>query len=65
MAFTREQLIKLKEAYASGVLRIRLGEQEVMYKTEAEMRKTIERMEAELFARKKPRYVTLTFTKGL
>ena len=65
MSFNLEQLKKLKEAYATGVLKVKFGDNEVVYKSEAEMRKTIEKLETEIQGAKKPILSTPHFTKGL
>ncbi|MBI2603240.1 MAG: hypothetical protein HYW48_09295 [Deltaproteobacteria bacterium] len=48
MKFTNEQLEKLMQAYASGALRVRFGEREVVYRSEEELRRAIERVAKEL-----------------
>lgn len=65
MAFTKEQLCKLKEAYATGTFRVRYGDHDVTYKSEAEMRKIIERMERELGQTPKANLTQFTYRKGL
>lgn len=63
--FTREQLEKLKAAYASGVLRVRLNELELSYQTGAEMLKAIRVIENELNKDGKKFSVVAKFEKGL
>ena len=62
---TVEQLNELKRAYASGALRVRFGDMDITYKSELEMRRTIERVERELGVGAKTRLVTPRFSKGL
>jgi hypothetical protein len=63
--FTIEQLEKLKVAYASGVLRVRLNEMEMVYQTSAEMLKAIRVMENELRTKKKASFIIPKFNSGL
>jgi hypothetical protein len=63
--FTQSQLEKLKNAYASGVLKVRFGDQEVVYKSEEEMHRTIEKLSAEINGRPGPRIKPLRTSKGL
>lgn len=63
--FTSEQLEKLKAAYASGVLRVRLNEMEMVYQTSAEMLKAIRVMENELRTKSRVSFVVPKFSKGL
>ena len=65
MPFTVSQLEKLKSAYASGVLKVRFGDQEVIYKSEEEMRRTIEKLSGEINGRPGPRIRPLRASKGL
>jgi hypothetical protein len=62
---TTKQLIELKRAYATGALRVRFGDTDITYKSEAEMRRTIERLERELGLLTKPSLMTPRFSKGL
>jgi phage-related minor tail protein len=62
---TTQQLAELKRAYATGALRVRFGETDITYKSEAEMRRTIDRLERELGVLTKPTLVTPRFSKGL
>lgn len=63
-SFNKEQLDKLKKAYATGILRVRLGDNLIEYKSEEEMRRTIERIEREL-GKKRRTFTQLRFSKGL
>jgi hypothetical protein len=63
--FSQSQLDKLKSAYASGVLKVRFGDQEVVYKSEEEMRRTIENLSAEINGRAGPKIKPLRTSKGL
>jgi hypothetical protein len=63
--FTLEQLQKIKEAYASGVLRVHFGDQIVQYKSEAEMRRIIAKIEAELGKKPVMTRLLVTYGKGL
>jgi hypothetical protein len=65
MSFTTTDLDQLRAAYASGVLRVRFGDQEVTYKSEEDMRRTIERIERELYGKKPIKTITPKFSKGL
>lgn len=67
MKFTDEQLEKLREAYASGALEVRLGNEKIVYKSNNEMMKAIRTIEHELGYSKpqKVRSITTTFGKGL
>ena len=62
--FNQDNLNKLKKAYATGILRVRLGDNLIEYKSEEEMRRTIERIEREL-GKGKNRFVQLKYNKGL
>ncbi len=63
--FTDEHLKKIKEAYASGVLRVQFGDQIVHYKSEVEMRRIIAKIEAELGKKTVMSILPVTFSKGL
>lgn len=64
--FSKEQLAKLKAAYASGVLRYRHGETEVTYQSMEEMRKAISRMEREMGRKERRiRLSTVEYSRGL
>ena len=63
-SFNKEQLDKLKKAYATGILRVRLGDNLIEYKSEEEMRRTIERIEREL-GKKRRTFTQFRFSKGL
>ncbi len=65
MPSIEKQLKTLKAAYASGVNRVRFGDQEITYKTEEEMRRIIERLERQLNGAHKIKFVTPRFSKGL
>ena len=68
MAYTHEQLQNLKNAYASGVLEVRVNSNEkTIYKSNAEMREAIRDMEQELGVRKRnrPTAIRPTYGKGL
>jgi hypothetical protein len=52
MAFTLEQLNKLKDAYAQGALKVRYGDKEVTYRSVSEMKQVIHDMEKALGLRK-------------
>lgn len=63
--FTQEQLQKLKDAYARGVLEIREGDSWVKFNTMSEMRQAIQSMESELTFGSVPRGSRLvTVNKG-
>lgn len=53
--FTTEQLQKLKDAYARGVLEIREGDSWVKYNNMSEMRQAIQVMESEILNGSVPR----------
>lgn len=67
--FTQQELIQqlreLKKAYSSGALRVKFGDTDITYKSEHEMRLTIERLERELGIASKPKLITPHFSKGL
>ena len=50
MSYTAEHLAALKAALASGALRVRSGEQDLTYRSVAELREAIATVEAELAA---------------
>ena len=62
--FNLENLNKLKKAYATGIIRVRLGENLIEYKSEEEMRRAIEKIEREL-GKKRKRFTQPIFNKGL
>ena len=62
--FNLNNLNKLKKAYATGILRVRLGDNLIEYKSEDEMRRTIERIEREL-GKRRQKFVQLKYSKGL
>jgi len=64
MPYTEAHLKKLKEIYASGILKTKLGDREVWFKSEAELKNTIAKIESEL-GKQKLRTFAPTFTKGL
>jgi len=53
--FTTEQVQKLKDAYARGILEIREGDSWVKYNSLSEMRQAIQLMESELSSGPVPR----------
>lgn len=55
MSYTVEQLNNLKAAYASGVLKVRNGDDWVEYNSMRELRQAIIDMEADTVAGSKPR----------
>jgi hypothetical protein len=63
--FTNEQLEKLKTAYASGVLKVRLNDLEMIYQTSTEMLKAIRVIENELKPKSKSDFIVPKFNKGL
>ena len=65
MKFTTEQLEKLKQAYASGALRVRYGEREVVYRSEEELRRAIGRVEKELGKKQTVKIPRSIGSKGL
>ena len=67
MEYTDEQLKKLKEAYASGALEVRLGNEKIVYKSNKEMMQAIRTLEQELGYSKlrKVRSFNANFGKGL
>ena len=67
MAYTHAQLIKLKEAFASGVLEVEVNNEKIVYKSNADMREAIRVIEQELGLRKrrKMKAITPTYGKGL
>ena len=62
---TQNQLKNLKEAYASGVLRVRYADSEVMYQSMNQMKKAINRLEKELGLAPKIKLFTQEYDKGL
>jgi hypothetical protein len=48
MAYTQAQIDALKRAIASGVLTVRHGDEQVTYRSIAEMRQVLKDMEAEV-----------------
>ena len=60
MAYTHEQLFKLKEAFASGVLEVEVNNEKIVYKSNTEMREAIRVIESDLGLRKKRRMKALT-----
>jgi hypothetical protein len=63
--FTSEQLKKLKEAYASGILKVQLNETQMQYQDSGQLLKAIRTIEKELRTKKKPMSVVSNFNKGL
>ena len=63
--YTVEQLAKLKEAKASGALRVKYGNKEVEYRTMAEIDSAIQDIERELNKEAYKRRRTIKFSKGL
>ena len=65
--YTQEQLTKLREAYASGVLEFRFGNEKTVYRSAQEMLETIRIIERSLglSERKVPKALSPTFGKGL
>jgi hypothetical protein len=63
--FTSEQLKKLKEAYASGILKVQLNETQMQYQDSGQLLKAIRTIEKELRTKKKPMSVVSKFNKGL
>lgn len=62
--YTQAHLKKLKEIYASGILKTKLGDREVWFKSEGELKNAITRIEAEL-GKKQIMTFAPTFRKGL
>lgn len=57
MSWTQTELDALRKAYASGTLRVRYGDKDVQYASEADLKRRIETLEAALAAetgRKRP-----------
>ena len=67
MTYTHEQLSRLKDAFASGVLEVVVNNEKTVYKSNAEMREAIRVIEKELGMRRKTRMKALspTYGKGL
>ena len=67
MAYTKEQLDELKEAYASGVLEVRVNNEKLTYKSNKEMLEAIRIIENELgiSRKRKPKSIYPRFGKGL
>jgi hypothetical protein len=63
--FTSEQLAKLKEAKASGALRVKYGNKEVEYRSMAEIDSAIQDIERELNKDAYRRRRTIKFSKGV
>lgn len=62
----KTQIEKLKNAYATGVLRVRYGDTEITYQTMSEMRKAINSLESELDKGKYSiKLFNKTYEKGL
>ena len=62
--YTPEHLKKLKEIYASGLLRTKFGDREIIYKSEDELKKAIAQIEREL-GKQHSYTFTPIFSKGL
>jgi len=68
MAFTQADIDKLKAAIATGALRVRYADRDVMYRSLAEMRQTLAMMEEEVAAaagRTRTRQVRFMTGRGL
>ena len=62
----REQLKKLKAAYATGLLRVRYADTDITYQSMTEMKKAINQLEKELGVRSsKIKLSTVVYDKGL
>lgn len=68
LTFTQADLDNLKEALVSGALRVRIGDREVMYRSQAELLKVIELVQNSLSAPStddSPSIVQASFSKNL
>jgi len=67
MKYTLEHLQKLKEAYATGALEVRFGEQKVVYRSVNEMLLIIETIEKELGINREEQgvFVQPSYNKGV
>lgn len=63
--FTQEQLAKLKEAKASGALRVKYGNKEVEYRSMSEIDSAIQDIERELNSKAYKRKRVAVFNKGV
>ena len=62
----REQLKKLKAAYATGILRVRYADTDITYQSMTEMKRAINQLEKELGVRSgKIKLSTVVYDKGL
>ena len=64
-AYTKKQLAKLKAAYATGVLRVRINDTEMHYQSSADMLKAIRVIENELRIKERDYSIVPKFDKGL
>jgi hypothetical protein len=56
-----DQLEEIKKAYASGVLRVRFGDQEIVYKSTEEMLSIISYMERRFYRKGLPEVKPLSY----
>jgi hypothetical protein len=66
MAYTQAQIDTMKRAIASGVLIVRHGDEQITYRSLAEMRRALADMEAEVNpSLQTPRRTVAGFSRGL
>ena len=64
MAYTTEHLAALKQALASGALRVRSGDQDITYRSIAELREAIATVDAALSPAARRPFVQPVFDRG-
>jgi hypothetical protein len=65
MAYTQEQLDRLRAAYASGALEVQMGDERIRYATRQDLAARIREIEASLgVGRRRPSSRLATFARG-
>lgn len=67
MGYTLADLAAVKDALASGALRVRIGDREVIYRSQKELNELARQIQAELSAPStsdSPNLIKATFSKG-
>lgn len=65
MAYTQQQVDKMREAIASGALSVEYGDKKVTYRSLKEMQTTLAQMEAEVAGKPASRRMRASFSKGI
>ncbi len=64
MAYTQADLVKLQRAIANGVRKVRMGDEEVEYRSISEMERLESKIKAELQGTRRPRIVQVGTKSG-